>query len=456
MALAKSLPKGTHRSRKAKNRSVEAPVPLRRLGPRPLHQHLGLAGLAWLNSPSVLSVWASGSGMSKADLTGGPAAAESPRQRAAQAVLRAAQESGQVDKLAAALSHAGRARFASFLDGVVGYRHHPYRRPLQEKPVLWQAGGTRLRDYRTGSGGRAIKGRAIKGKARPRLLVVPSLINRHYILDLLENASFLGYLAARGCDPFVVDWGAPGNAERALDLTGYVVDRLEAALARVRAEPGGPVFVIGYCMGGLLALALAQRRMPDLAGFIALATPWDFHVGSKREAQRLGTFGFSLAPLIDTLGELPADILQSLFSSLDPFQVLRKFQSFAALDPESPEALRFVALEDWLNDGVALAGRVAHECLVGWYGENTPGRGQWRIGGLRVDPTRLLLPSLVVVPSADRIVPPESALSLGRSIPGASLLTPAIGHVGMMAGTQAPARVWQPLLHWIAAAADMA
>jgi polyhydroxyalkanoate synthase len=146
---------------------------------------------------------------------------------------------------------------------------------------------------------------------------------------------------------------------------------------------------------------------------------------------------------------LPVDGLQSLFALLDPQLVLRKFAAFAAL--ENSDRLRdFLHLEDWLNDGVALAGKVAKECLLGWYGENTPAEGRWRVAGVTVDPSRLEVPTQVMIPAKDRIVPPPSARALARQLPsGAEVLTPSLGHIGMIVGRRAPAQVWAPLSRWL-------
>ncbi len=116
--------------------------------------------------------------------------------------------------------------------------------------------------------------------------------------------------------------------------------------------------------------------------------------------------------MLQTLDELPVDMLQAFFSGLDPFQVLKKFQYFGTLDQASSSARRFVALEDWLNDGISLAAPVARECLTGWYGENSPQNLQWKIEQRVVDPGDLTKPVLNVIPSADRIVPPESSRAL--------------------------------------------
>jgi len=338
---------------------------------------------------------------------------------------------------------------AAFISGIQAYRSHPYRRRLAEPAEVWRAGSTRLLDY-----GPFVKTARGGPKAGPvPLLVVPSLINRAYILDLSERTSFLRWLAARGVRPFLVDWGRPGAEERGFSLTDYVAGRLEAALDRVIQAGKGPPILVGYCMGGMLALALALRRPRDLAGLALLATPWDFHAEQAELARRAALASVTFAPVVETLGELPTDVIQVLFASLDPQMAIRKFAAFARLDPAGDRAEAFVALEDWLNDGVPLAAAVARECLGSWYGDNTAHEGRWRIAGQPVDPARLTLPSLCVIPDRDRIVPPASALALAAALQGSTVLNPTLGHVGMMASSRAERQAWTPILAWLRATA---
>jgi polyhydroxyalkanoate synthase len=332
--------------------------------------------------------------------------------------------------------------------GILTYRRHPYRRGPPDPPVLWREGTTRLLDY----GPPRRRGRS----PGPPALVVPSLINRGYILDLSEDRSLLRWLAAAGLRPFLVDWDRPGPEERAFTLSDYIAGRLEDALQAVIAETGARPLVIGYCMGGLLALALALRRQGELAGLALLATPWDFHAEAGIQGALAAAALPALAPVLEARGELPVDMIQALFACLDPQLVARKFVAFARLDPDDPKARAFVALEDWLNDGVALAAPVARECLGGWYGENTPARGTWRVAGRPVDPGRLDLPSLCVIPAQDRIVPPGSARALAEAIPGAETMTPSLGHIGMVVSAGAQAQVWRPLRAWLGSCAKVA
>jgi polyhydroxyalkanoate synthase len=395
-----------------------------RQGPRPLPLHLATVMGSWLGSRGALSLSRSGSPPWSAAL--------SPQHEAIERALAGVNP----EALAEAIDREGRRRLGLFLDGVTAYRHHPYRRDLPDAPVIWREGTTRLVDY----GGEGVPA-----------LVVPSLINRAYILDLSAERSLLRAWPKMGVRPLLVDWDRPGPLERGFDLTAYIAGRLEAALDATLALTGRPPVVVGYCMGGLLALALAIRRHRDIAGLVLLATPWDFHAERAAQARLLAATAGPLAPLIGALGELPVDLLQALFAGIDPFQVPRKFQAFARLDAGSPRARAFVALEDWLNDGVPLAGSVAIECLVGWYGHNLPGRDQWRVAGEPVVPAGLGRPTLVVLPAGDRIVPPASASALAAAIPAAERLDPEAGHIGMIVGGSAEALVWRPVAAWIAA-----
>jgi polyhydroxyalkanoate synthase len=108
-----------------------------------------------------------------------------------------------------------------------------------------------------------------------------------------------------------------------------------------------------------------------------------------------------------------------------------------------------VALEDWLNDGVPLSGPVAHECMGGWYGRNTPHGGEWEVAGIAVCPETIDIPARVLIPQQDRIVPPASAQALADALPNVDASSVPLGHIGMVAGSRAQALVWEPLAEWL-------
>jgi polyhydroxyalkanoate synthase len=301
-------------------------------------------------------------------------------------------------------------------------------------PPIWSAGAATLRAY---------------GTAGVPVLVVPSLINRSTILDLAPDRSFMRALADAGLAAYLLDWDAPGEQERAYDTAAYVARILLPALREVARRHGAPAALVGYCMGGTLAVAPAVLAPDLVARLVLLAAPWDFHADNAGPRALLGMMRPVLETFLLAQGCAPVDLLQALFAALDPSLVGRKFRAYAALDPASDEAHRFVALEDWLNDGVPLALGVARDCLFGWYGDNAPLRKTWQVDGTAIDPARIAMPALVVVPSQDRIVPPRSALALAEALPRAEVRQVPLGHIGMIAGGTARAAVTEPVVAWL-------
>ncbi len=382
----------------------EAPAPNRRRGPRPLWLHLTLAtqpSSAW---QTALKSWNAGSAPFPAEATTFPGGQPGPD--------------------------------AALLAGVAAYRRHPWHRQMDDPPAIWTEGSSRLLDF----------GDTAKAQGGATLLVVPSLVNRATVLDLMPDHSMLRFLASQGLRPLLLDWGYPGEIERTFSLSDYIAGRLERAL-----EATGPVTLAGYCMGGLMAVAAAQRR-PDLVRrLVLLASPWDFWAEDGQQARDLAALLPALEPALAHAGALSVDTLQTLFSLLDPGSVGAKYRDFGRQDQNSARARMFVAMEDWLNDGIPLVAGVARETLSGWYGANTPASGTWRVLGLPVLPSRLRLPCFVAAPARDRIVPPASARALAAAIEGAVLHVPRAGHIGMVAGSMARQALWQPLVHWLQA-----
>ncbi len=316
-------------------------------------------------------------------------------------------------------------RRAAALAGLRAYQEAPRGRPRKPMPARYRKGKARLRDY----GGRGDTGRAV--------IFVPSLINPPHILDLLPELSLLRWLASRGHRPFLLDWGAQPPDARAMDLTAHVMRVLLPLIAKFPAPP----VLVGYCLGGTMALAAAC--VTRVAGLALIAAPWRFAGFGPASRADMAALWEAASPTCDALGLVPMEVLQAGFWRLDPARTVAKYAAFGAMDPDSAAARTFVALEDWANAGTPLPFATGHQLFEDFVANDATGAGRWRIGGTTISPAALSCPAIEFVSANDRIVPAASAADLpDRHDLGA-------GHVGMIVGRSARAQVWEPLSGWL-------
>lgn len=316
-------------------------------------------------------------------------------------------------------------RRAAALAGLRAYQDAPRGRPRKLAPARYRKGTARLRDYAPrGSGGRPI-------------LFIPSLINPPHILDLMPDRSLLRWVAAEGHRPFLLDWGTPVPVPESLDI-GTLVERI---LLPLIAKFDQPPVLVGYCLGGTMALAAATRA--DVAGLALVAAPWHFAgLGAAARAD-IARLWAAAGPVSEAMGLVPMEVLQSGFWRLDPARTIAKYESIAAVATDTPAFRHFVAMEDWANAGAPLPFAAGRQLFEDFIARDTPGTGTWEIAGTPVRREAIRCPAIDFVSRNDRIVPATTAADLAdRRDLGA-------GHVGMIVGSGARAQLWEPLSDWL-------
>ncbi len=152
----------------------------------------------------------------------------------------------------------------------------------------------------------------LRYRARPEgrapglpLLIVPSLINRHYVLDLMPGKSFVEYLVGSGRDVYLIDWGTPTDEDRFVTFDD-VCDRALARALRVATRHAGTrgAHVLGYCLGGTLTAIHAAVRPRRVASLTVLAAPVDFHDEGVL-SQWTRTRSFDVRALVRATGLVP-------------------------------------------------------------------------------------------------------------------------------------------------------
>lgn len=402
-----------------KAKKAEAPNKKQRHGPRPLPLHLAVAVLTAVSFRQSVKLISEGSVPWHPSL----------REKAESLAQSLANDNsgGNIEQKADEIV----AKWlAGIQDGLKHYRAHAYERDLPDPIISWREGSSRLLCYNDDP------------TATP-VFVVPSLVNRYYILDLSADKSLMRHLAAEGFAPYLLDWDEPAPDEYDMGFKDYQ-KRLERAYDFAAKRHKKKPKLAGYCMGGIFALALAQRASVKPQSLLLLATPWNFHTTSFPTPKQMELMISSIAPVIKELGFMPVDLLQTLFYSLDPWMALRKLRQVSGDTGDD-----FMALEDWVNDGVPLTAPVALESLEEWYVENKTHLLKWRIGKNIIDPRRIEIPTLVMTPQKDKIVPPASAAALAAQLPDATIFSPDLGHVSAIVGRQAKTLVWPRLVEWL-------
>jgi polyhydroxyalkanoate synthase len=311
------------------------------------------------------------------------------------------------------------SRMKTALAGLRRYQEAERDPPPAAMPAIAEAHGAVLLDY---------------GGDGPPVLFIPSLINPPSVLDMGER-SLLRWLSHQRRRVLLLDWGWPGPDRRAMSVAGHVE---EIALPLMRGI-GEPLDLVGYCLGGTMALAAAQ--LGPVRSVATIAAPWHFNGFPEESRDKLAALWAGAEPAAKALGVLPMEVLQSVFWSLDPARTIAKFEDFATLEGEA--ARTFVRLEDWANDGPPVAGAAAREMFEGLFQDDLPGTGRWRVGGEIVTPEWLSIPFLNIVSTTDRIVPHATAPR------GGERLDLALGHVGMVVGSRGREMLWEPLAAWL-------
>ena len=276
------------------------------------------------------------------------------------------------------------------------------------------------------------------------VLLVPSLINRHYVLDLVPGKSFTEFLVAAGHDVFTVDWGKPGDEDRFLTFDD-ICDRYLGRAVRVaaRASRSGKTHLLGYCLGGTLAAIHAAARPERIASLTLVAAPVRFEDEGLLSAWTRAR-GFDVGALVSAFGNVPWPLMQASFQMLRPTLGLMKTVGIIdrAWDDEYLDGI--FALETWGNDNVSFPGEAYRRYVEDLYRKDLLVKGEMTLSGRPARLSQLTMPTLAVTFEHDNIVPWRSAAEVLEHVGTTDKERIHLkgGHVGAMVSKSAAKGLW--------------
>lgn len=248
------------------------------------------------------------------------------------------------------------------------------------------------------------------------LLIVYALVNRPYMADLQDGRSMIQGLLEAGLEVYLIDWGYPDGADRYLDLNDYVNGYIDRCVDVVRRRHKvKQINLLGICQGGTFSLCYSALHPDKIRNLITTVTPVDFH--TPRDLLSLLVRNVDVDLLVDTLGNVPGELLNWTFLSLKPFRLMgQKYMDLVYMLDDKEKAKNFMRMEKWIFDSPDQAGEAFRQFIKQFYQQNGLVKGTVTIGDERVDLKKITMPVLNIFAADDHLVPPESSKALGGLI----------------------------------------
>lgn len=294
---------------------------------------------------------------------------------------------------------------------------------------------------------------------RVPVLIVTSLVNQPYILDLVPGQSMVEFLLKQGFDVYMIEWGRPRKAHQHLTLEDHVLDRLPACVQQVLQHSGErELSVIGYCVGGLLSVLWAalsagakgsQPKSP-LKNLVCMATP----VNSDGLESLKAWMGedFDEEALLAEHGNVPAEWVQNALRALRPFGKVAGAMNLLNHADKQEVVRSNLRMGKWESDNIPFPGGVFRQMVNDFLRGNRLMQGDWQIGGQNVQLSAIRAPFLHLLAQDDHITPYASSRDLVQKVGSTDRQELILkgGHVGLVAGRGAEMRMWPALDAWLA------
>jgi polyhydroxyalkanoate synthase len=243
------------------------------------------------------------------------------------------------------------------------------------------------------------------------LVIVPSVVNKFYILDLAPESSFVRYYVSQGYTVFIVSWRSTSPALQHLTWDDYVekgvIAAIEVASEITKEEK---VNALGYCVGGsLLACALAvlaSKGKHPVASMAQLIAMLDYSDPGEIGVYLGRTFLDQRLKALSRGGIVSGKELSRAFASLRANDLVWSFVIDNYLKGKMPYAFD---LFYWNSDDSNLPGPMFSSYLRECYAENRLVKpGAMTVCGEPVDLRLIDVPTYIFNASEDHLVPWKS------------------------------------------------
>jgi len=284
------------------------------------------------------------------------------------------------------------------------------------------------------------------------IFIVYALVNRPYILDLQPDRSVIRHLLSEGFEVYLVDWGNPSRLDQGLTMEDYIRRYMDNCAGVIQDHADVEDFhLLGYCMGGTMSIMYATQYPEAVRTLSLMATPIAF--GGESGLLERWANHYDPDTTVEALGNLPAELLALEFSLMDPIdQYITKYVNLYENIEDEDFVRNFARMEQWIWDGVDVAGEVYREFINDIYKGNQLVDGEYHLGEDPIELSDIEMPAQQIIGEYDHIVPSVSSKPFNERISSADqrLVEFPAGHIGISVSGKAHDRLWPDVCEWFA------
>lgn len=283
------------------------------------------------------------------------------------------------------------------------------------------------------------------------MLIVYAMVNRYTMLDLQPDRSMIRNLLDQGQDVYLIDWGYADRMDRHLTMDDLINAFMDDCINHICEQHQiEAVNLLGVCQGGTFSAIYSALHPEKVKNLITMVAPIDFATNDSL----LYVWGKAMDVdlLIDAYGIVPGDLMNQSFQMLQPFTLtFQKYLNMVDTMADSETLAAFLRMESWIFDSPDQPGEVLRQNAKDLFQDNKLVKGEFEIGGQRVDLKQISMPVLCIYADYDTLVPPVSSKKLLEYVgtKDKQELSYPVGHVGMFVSGKTQSTLAPRISEWL-------
>jgi len=282
-------------------------------------------------------------------------------------------------------------------------------------------------------------------------LVVFAMVNRNTILDLQPNRSLIRNLLDQGQDVYLIDWGYADRMDRHMTMDDYINVFMDDCVDHIRQQHQlDAINLLGVCQGGTFSTIYTALHPEKIKNLITMVTPIDFETDEGLLFSWSKQLDVDL--MVDTYGIIPGDMMNQAYQMLQPFTLnVQKYVNMVDTMADIDKLNDFLRMESWVFDSPDQPGEVLRQFTKDLFQQNKLVKGEFVIGGQRVDLKEINMPVLCIYADYDTLVPPIAAKKLLEYVgtKDKQELSFPVGHVGIFVSGKTQATLAPRIAEWL-------